>query len=568
MIKKYGLYVLVFIVGMTLGHFFLNNLDSKKYSDDVHNISHSEWTCSMHPQVTRVDKGLCPLCLMELVQKNSINDLSIKENQFVMSDDAIALANVETTLLEVESSTSNTVRLSGKITANQKTNTIQTTLFDGRIDKMSVNFVGEYVRKGQQIGLIYSPELYLAQDKLLTSASYKDTHEKLYNAARNSLGLWKMTDNQIDEILKTGKPMMNFPLYADASGTVTEIIAAEGNFYKQGDALFKLSKLNTVWAVFDVYENQLSNLKVRQKITINSNALKGKKIEAKVNFIEPFVNTSSRTISLRVTLTNTNGLLKPGMFVEGQLEAQGDDSNLMVPKSAIMWTGKRSLIYRKPHSDQHLYEMLEVTLGNSIGEKYVILDGIEPGDEIVTNGTFTIDAAAQLQGKKSMMSKYRKLEDESIVRDGNSIIDLNIGTKKEFLKIIHSYVEVKDALVASKFKDAKTKAKTLHSGLLKIELGLVDNSRQKSFEKLIENSKKIVDGKNLSEQRKHFKFVSKDMIDVVSSVNDLAKVIYIQFCPMADNNKGADWLSFESEIKNPYFGDTMLTCGRVKAQIN
>ncbi|WP_411032164.1 efflux RND transporter periplasmic adaptor subunit [Spongiimicrobium sp. 3-5] len=569
MAKKYGIYTVILVAGICLGYIFFGNNNANETTHSHEETTVKEvWTCSMHPQIVKETSGACPLCAMDLVKSEGGNNLP-SENQFTMSEDALALANVQTTVVGMSKNSNENLSLSGKITANDKTNAIQTTLYDGRIDKLNVNYVGERVYKGQEIGLIYSPELYLAQDKLLTSASFKETHEKLYQAARNSLGLWKMTDEQIDEVLKTGTPMVNFPIYGDVSGTVTEIIAAAGNYYKQGDALYKVANLNTVWAVFDVYENQLASLKVGQEIEITSNALKGKSFKAKVNFIEPFLNNLKRTVSLRATLNNSKGLFKPGMFVKGVVGVGGDNHLLTIPKSAVMWTGKRSLVYVKPFLDQYVFEMREVTLGSEMDDIYVVLEGLADGEVIVTNGTFTLDAAAQLQGKKSMMTAVKTKDSQMpSMDDKNSVADLNPNISKEFVESLDIYIELKNALIASDFENAQSKSRVLHQKIVKLELDFTNEATQQMFKAIAKNAREISTAADVEAQRKYFKPLSEDMVGITSVLNTLGKTVYVQFCPMADGNKGASWLSFESEVRNPYFGEVMLKCGSVKATLN
>lgn len=414
MLKKIGIYSAFLIVGLLLGNiFFMPKTEITGVPSSVMSEKTGKWTCAMHPDVDGQERGSCPLCNMDLVFMDSQVDSELADSQFKMSDDAMALANVETTIVANSTAEVMSMSLSGTITTNKETDAVQTTLFDGRIDALYTNVVGENVRKGQQIGLVYSPELYSAQDKLLTSASYKQTHQKLYDAARYTLGLWKMTDVQIDVMLATGKPMMNFPLYADVTGTVVEVLAAEGNYYSKGDPLFKISDLNTVWAIFDAYESQLAFLRVGQEVEIGLLSFPNETIRAKISFIEPIINDIKRTVPIRVVIDNGKGLLKPGMLIEAEVkEIMFEEGLISIPKSAVLWTGRRSVVYTKPFEDQAIFEMTEVELGKQLNNTYQVLEGLELGDVIVTEGTFTIDAAAQLSGKKSMMTKdtvYHKI---------------------------------------------------------------------------------------------------------------------------------------------------------------
>jgi len=180
----------------------------------------------------------------------------------------------------------------------------------------------------------------------------------------------------------------------------------EGDYVKQGQPLYKIANLNSVWAVFDAYENQIASLKEGQEVKITTNAYPNEEFTAKISFVDPLLNSSTRTVMVRAILNNKDNLLKPGMFVEGTIKAaeMQMDNAVIVPASAVMWTGERSVVYVKTNPNEPVFEMREVALGNTNGDTYTIISGLENGDQIVTNGTFTVDAAAQLQGKKSMMN--------------------------------------------------------------------------------------------------------------------------------------------------------------------
>lgn len=567
MIKQYGTYIGVLIFGLILGYFIFGGSKSEKLDNNpVTSESKHAWTCSMHPQVKKTEKGNCPLCGMDLIPSDvSVGEL--ENHQFQMSENAVALAGIRTVSIGLEELRDNNLTLSGTIKSNEKTDGVQTTVFDGRMEKLNVKAVGDYVKKGQIIGYIYSPELYLAQDKLLTSSSYKETHQKLYDAARNSLGLWKMTDEQIDEVLRKGKPMMSFPIYADVSGTVIEIAAEEGDWYQQGDPLFKVANLYTVWAVFDAYENQIPFLGVGQDIKITSAAFKGETLNAKVSFIEPILDVSKRTASVRSTLVNKKGLLKPGMFIEGSVHVKVDQQILTVPKSAVLWTGRRSVVYLKPNPNRPVFEMAEVTLGNPVGDSYIILDGLFVGDEVVVNGTFTLDAAAQLQGKKSMMTLKDTTVKKKTITDEKEALSYDGNFKNKFIQIIGTYVKLKDALVDTDAEKSMREAIALSKDLETVDLGMQNTMTQTHVQRIKKNIGIIANTNDVKKQREAFKPLSEDLVTIVSSFDNLNQPIYVQFCPMADNNKGATWISFQNKVLNPYFGEMMLTCGKVTRTI-
>ncbi len=409
--KKNILYIGLAVIGGLLAGYLIFGNNSNESSSEEHDHSKEMtesqmWTCSMDPQVMQPEPGSCPICGMDLIPAEAeTNGLAI--NEFKLTKDAMALANIRTTKVGLVASGDNVLKLSGKIKENEKAMETQASYFAGRIEKLFVNFEGEQVRSGQQLATIYSPELVSAQQELITAASLKESQPDLYRAVRNKLILWKLSEEQIQQIENSGQVRENFPVYANVSGTVTEIMVKAGDYVEQGSPLFKIANLNTVWAVFDAYENQVSLLKEGQKIDIVAKAYPDSKFDAKISFIDPVLNSATRTIEVRAVLQNSRGQLKPGMFVSGVIGLRSKMKNemLVIPESAVLWTGERSVVYIKTDPENPTFTMREITLGDLINDGYVVLSGLEKGEEIVTNGTFTVDAAAQLKGKKSMMNE-------------------------------------------------------------------------------------------------------------------------------------------------------------------
>ena len=406
--KKYVIYSAILVVGLLLGWLLFGGSSNK---ETEHN--HSETaetnqmlTCSMHPQIMQPEAGDCPICGMDLIPAGSSAD-GLAADQFKLTENAIALANIQTTIVGANAIEGNAIKLSGKIAENEKANAVQVSYFSGRIERLNVSFTGEKVSKGQLLATIYSPELYAAQQELITAASLKESQPTLYKAVRNKLKLWKLSEKQINQIETSGKVKENFPVYATVSGTVTEKLVEQGDYIKQGQPLLKIANLNTVWANFDVYENQIDRFKKGQEVLITTNTYPNKEFKGQVDFIDPILNTKTRTVTLRVVLNNKNDVFKPGMFVSANIDGVKNENKetLSIPASAVLWTGESSVVYVKANPNEPVFEMRKITLGNQIGNNYEVLEGLNNSDEIVTNGTFTVDAAAQLQGKKSMMNK-------------------------------------------------------------------------------------------------------------------------------------------------------------------
>lgn len=598
--KKNIIYIGIALIVGLLGGFLLFGGDStdKATNSAKDNHEHSEeiatnqmWTCSMHPQIMQPEPGDCPICGMDLIPAEAGAD-GLMADQFKMTDNAMALANIQTSIVGQGEIGNNILKLSGKIKANEESNAVQVTYFGGRIEKLYVNSTGERVGAGQRLATIYSPELVTAQQELLTASSLKESQPELYKAVRNKLKLWKLSEKQINAIENSGKVQENFPVYATVSGTVTQKMVEEGDYVKQGQPLYKIANLNTVWAEFDAYENQIASLKVGQTIKVTTNAYRNEVFDAKVSFIDPLLNSSTRTVVVRAVLNNKNDLFKPGMFVEGKIEGaqESTSSKITVPATAVMWTGERSVVYVKTNPNEAVFEMREVLLGNANGDTYTILEGLENGDEVVTNGTFTVDAAAQLQGKKSMMNTaggktmtgheghlgmQGNNTGDNVVNTDHSEMKERIAVSKKFQnqlkQVFDDYILVKDALVNDDAKSAQQAGKQIIQSLKNVDMKLLSDEKAHNHWMTIQKELKssanaIENSSDIAAQRGHFKHLSAHMISGVQLFG-VNQNVYIQFCPMANNNKGAYWISLEEEVRNPYYGEAMLTCGEVKATL-
>lgn len=585
--KKYIIYSGILLVGLLLGWLLFGGSSDKEgaHSHDTVTEKNQMWTCSMHPQIMQPEEGDCPICGMDLIPVESGAD-GLMADQFKLTKNAMALANIQTSVVGDGKVENNTIKLSGRIVENEKENTVQVSYFSGRIERLNVSFTGEKVRKGQLLATIYSPELYAAQQELLTTASLKESQPALYKAVRNKLKLWKLSENQINQIETSGEVKETVPVYATVSGTVTQKLVEQGDYIKQGQPLLKIANLSTVWANFDVYENQIDLFRKGQEILITTNTSPNAVFKAKVDFIDPVLDVKTRTVKLRAVLNNKDNVFKPGMFVEGKIKAMvlNKEQLLVIPSSAILWTGERSVIYIKTNPEEPVFEMREIVLGHKVGSNYEVLDGLNNGDEIVTNGTFTVDAAAQLQGKKSMMNKEgRKTmtgheghlgmeETMSNTNDNhynkNERVKVSTDFKNQLKVIFNDYIKLKNALVKDDSKTVLGVSKELLANLTKIDMKLLTDSKAHnhwmSLEKEIKASAtSISNTSGIKSQRNHFKHLSSHLINAVQLFGVNEKV-FVEFCPMADNNKGAYWLSKEEKVINPYFGDAMLTCGEVK----
>jgi Cu(I)/Ag(I) efflux system membrane fusion protein len=413
--KSLIIYTAILAAGLFLGWLLFHTSSKKEETaEHVHESAEAQtWTCSMHPQIKQDHPGKCPLCAMDLIPLKTAGATTeaIDPDAILLSKEAAALANIQTTVV----SRSNPVKdlhLYGTIQPDERRSRTQVSHLSGRIEQLFVNFTGETIREGQVIARIYSPDLLNAQQELLEAAKLQPAQPVLLEAAREKLRQWKLTAQQISAIENSGKVSPVIDLVANTSGLVSAKKVEQGDYVNQGGVLFELTDLSSVWAMFDAYEVDLPYLKIGDKVEFKLQALPGKTFSGKISFIDPVLDKTSRTAKVRVETTNPGLQLKPEMYADAAIwtTLKQHNNEIVIPKSAVLWTGKRSIVYvKQPDSETPAFKLREIELGVSLGEAYVVLSGITDGEEIVTNGTFTIDASAQLEGKPSMMNEGRNL---------------------------------------------------------------------------------------------------------------------------------------------------------------
>lgn len=414
-LNKYVRYSLFAIGGLLLGWIIFHSPDKMEplnKTEDIHNHSSQSgeektiWTCSMHPQIHKEEPGKCPICgmdLIPLIQNNTPTDSSAVQ----FTKEAAELANVLTSVVTRKKPTME-LRLYGKVQADERLLQSQTAHIPGRVEKLLVNFTGELVYKGQTLALIYSPELITSQQELLEAAKTKESQPEIYEAAKERLRLWKLTESQIAAIESSGSIQNNFEVFSNSTGIVTARRVNNGDYITQGSVLYDIADLSRVWLMFDAYESDLAFLRKGDKISFTIQALPGVNLSGNLMFIDPVIDPVTRVSKVRVEVSNQSGKLKPEMFATGIVKANLNEyrNELVIPKSAVLWTGKRSIVYVKQSgTDEFIFNMREIELGPMLGNSFVVLSGLSEGEEIVTQGAFSIDAAAQLEGKPSMMNK-------------------------------------------------------------------------------------------------------------------------------------------------------------------
>ncbi|UCC29935.1 MAG: efflux RND transporter periplasmic adaptor subunit [Phycisphaerales bacterium] len=470
------------------------------------------WTCSMHPQIRQPRPGPCPICGMDLIPTEpvlepvkskpvkyacsmlclppmdrpgkcpvcgmdmvpvDVDDSEVEEPdaaapKLTLSPKAQMLADIRLAPVE-RKFVSAEIRMVGKVEYDETRLGYLTAWVPGRLDRLYVDYTGIPVNKGEHMVYLYSPDLSTAQAELLHAieavkdlersdiSRIRDTARDDVEAARDKLRLLGLTEDQIDQIEQRGTPSDHMTIYAPMGGIVIDKNAVEGMYVETGTRIYTIADLSHVWVKLDAYESDLAWLRYGQEIEFHTEAYPGDTFTGKIAFIDPVLNTDTRTVKVRVNVENTDGRLKPGMFVRAvarsEVAAGGkvmdphlagkwicpmhpeivkeeavscdlcgmplvtaeslgyvsvDPSNakapLVIPASAPLVTGKRAVVYVALPDRPRTYEGREIMLGPRAGDYYLVRRGLREGELVVVNGNFKIDSAMQILARPSMMN--------------------------------------------------------------------------------------------------------------------------------------------------------------------
>ncbi|MBM4327411.1 MAG: DUF3347 domain-containing protein [Deltaproteobacteria bacterium] len=535
------------------------------------------WTCAMHPQIKLPNPGKCPICFMDLVPLETgagpITTASL--TQYSMSETAKKLAEVETSPVKREHAKVN-VNMVGMVFEDETRVAFVPARVDGRLDELYVNFTGVMVNGGDPMVKIWSPTLIKSQVELFESIRTKDVDKEVIKGAEEKLMQQGLTREQVDELKAKQKPILYVTLRAPISGVVMKKMAVLGQFVKEGQEMYVINDLSRVWVKLDAYETDMPWIRYGQEVTFTTSSAPGKTFKGKVLFIDPVLDTKTRSVKVRVEADNPDLSLRPGMFVSARLEAEvdakgrviksewagkyicpvhlsdtpsdtpgfcpeskmelkpasafgyADEKNpvspLTIPAAAPLITGKRSIVYVElPQADQPTYALREVILGPRAGDKYVVYEGLKEGERVVTRGNFKIDSAMQILARSSMMHvpdvKLKPGSPPTQPAAEEELVE-KVEAPAEFLNEltpgIKEYLALKEALVEEKLDDATKSGEKLAQFLKGMKIDRLESKAHETWTKLSDsmsgNLKQLIEGKDVEGKRKAFGSLSEDFV--------------------------------------------------------
>ncbi|NOY40335.1 MAG: efflux RND transporter periplasmic adaptor subunit [Planctomycetes bacterium] len=440
--------------------------------------------CPMMCTPPQIGPGRCPVCAMELVPASSGGGDS--DSQSVNIDPAARrIANIRTASVTSMPMT-RTIRTIGELSSDEGSVKTLSAYVDGRLDRLYADYTGVVVEKGDHLALVYSPRLYSSQVELLlakkahensrnaTLTRVIESNRDLYESSRERLIELGMTASQIDELERSGKANSRMHLCAPIHGTVIKKYATEGQYVKEGQAIYELADLSTVWLMLELFPEDAATIRYGQKVEAEVQSFPGRKFKGRVAFIDPTVDPSTRTVGVRVVIPNEEGLLRIGDYAKATIEvslasqqggvydpelankwisprhphivesspgkcsvcgvdlvpasqfgfiaeASGGEA-LVVPRNAVLMAGNNSVLYVETKPGR--FEIRRIVLGPSCGDQIVILEGVEEGEQVATRGNFLIDSQMQLVGNPSLIdpTKVEPRMDEGLSEEALAAI--------------------------------------------------------------------------------------------------------------------------------------------------
>ena len=581
--------------------------------------ANERWISPMHPWIIRDEPGECPVCGMDLVPMSEFEEPG-GPREFSTSPEALAIMDVQTAPVERRFAEAE-VRMVGKVAHDETRLASITAWVPGRIERMYADFTGAQVRQGDHMVDLYSPELLVTVEELRRARQSLDrlpdsapdtlraTATTALEAVRSRLVRWGLTPAQVQQAEAGGTQSDRITIYAPIGGTVIERNGLEGQFVETGARIYQIADLSRVWVMLEAYEADMPWLHYGQKVSFSAEAFPGEGFEGTIAFIDPVMTERTRTVSVRVNVENPGGKLRPGMFVRGIVRAQVatdgrvmdaslagkwispmhpeivkdgpgtcdicgmalvpaeelgyvsadssvEDMPLLVPASAVLVTGRRAIAYvAVPGADRPTFDGRVVELGPRAGDYYIVRRGLQEGDRVVTQGGFKIDSALQMMAQPSMMTEVGGVALALADEDNTEI-------QAALRDLLTPYLLISDHLADDNAASAAGELDALAEALATLP------SESPSASALQATLAPLQQAESLEDLRIAFEPLSDAFIEAVAAVGMAPGApVFVVHCPMAFDFRGSDWLQTDREVRNPYFGSEMYSCGSVTEQL-
>lgn len=582
----------------------------------------SRYICPMMCTPPTSKPGRCPVCAMELVV--AAGAASNDGISITIDPHARRVAGITTAVAKSEE-LKRTIRSVGTIEFDESRLSTISAHVDGRIEELYANYLGVEVSKGDNLALVYSPQLYTAQAEYVAGLqetildSVIDQRQGMSAIAKEKLIEFGMTDSQIDDLQVSREPKSRVQLKSPQDGTVLEKNAVEGDYVKAGDSLFRVADLKTVWLVLDLFPDDAALVRFGQIVQAEVQSVQGEVFTGRIAFIAPTVNPATKTVRVRVEILNLEGELRPGDFASARIMVpalpldQVYDPDLAgkfispmhpqlirdtagpcplcgmdliptsdlgfsdqpvpgqmvvtVPRESLLLAGNHAVTYVE--TDPGRFEIRQVTVGVMTDERAVIVEGLAEGETVALNGNFLIDSQMQLIGNPSLIDPTRaptfSAEPLALPRKLPQVFAGNLG--RQIDQAFQLYFEMQETLAADLVPNAITQNSLINS-LVELDKSEVVPNLAKRHIASARHGVSQLRG-TIEDWRSDFRRVSHAMLRVATEVRgeQTASSLIHYHCTMVPGN-GGDWMQSQGEKQNPYWGSKMLRCGNLVSDLS
>ena len=556
------------------------------------------WTCGMHPQVIQDHPGDCPICHMELTPLKAGMSAS-----GAVTIDPVVVQNMGIRTAEVtRGPLKSVVRAVGSFEEIEPNVHDVNLRLSGWVEKLHAGTVGMHLNKGDPLFDLYSPQLQTAVEELIAARrastsppnggdelSSKST-AAMFESAERKLLLLGIPKGEVARLSKLERAPRTITFTSPVMGHVTQKPVVEGAAVKEGDRVLRIVDHSKLWLDAQIYESQLPFIKMGQKATATVVSVPGKTFEGEVIFVHPHVDPMTRTVMVRLVIPNESMALRPGMYATVQIRAELATDAVLVPREAIIDSGTRQIAFLA--RDEGHFEPRTVKTGVMAPDGTVqVLEGLTPGEIVVTSGQFLLDAESRM---KEAIKKHLTQKQPGAKLEAEQVAEGAIPQKQSATSSTSAPAEavtdaeakdqparasvdplVKAYLALSVFfgkpqqgdKPADVEALVTAAGELAREL----SNETKPFAEKVASAASAMKGQPVQQQRGLFKPLSAAVIALVGEVTpskSVADKLFVMHCPMADQNRGADWLQATETLANPFFAKSMKACGTVERTID
>ena len=560
----------------------------------------------MHPSVHSKDPGKCPICSMDLVpvMKKVSNETTAKGSSGGMTDNgsnSTAPMTMPSPNQDSGKSTEFTVPVErqqqiGVTYATVTKRPIQLSIrsvgmlepdtskmfdyvarVDGYVQELKVNSPGQEVSQGQPLITIYSPDLRSTEQELVNLLNDRDRsgagrapNDQLIEATKRRLKLWNVSAQEIADLEKSRNPSDQLVLRSPFDGVVNEVMGRPGMNVKMGDKLVSVLDLSNLWVWAEFYENEVGLLKQGQQIEVSLPAFPNQTFQGQIAVINPVIDAAKRTARVRIDIPNPKGQLRPGMYANVEVKID-DGEGLTIPVQAALPTGERMLVFLDRGQGKLLPRYVKVGRsfttfdGQEQGNYYQVLNGVQEGDRIVASANFLIDAESQVQGAlKDWQGEEPAGTPAATEKPSNPSSRSNFGAVVK--PVLDSYERLHELLAENKFSKVPAATVTLRKQVHQL-VGVDPPSKPERYKDLVAKLNYSADQftpNDIDQARIEFGQLSANLIAFIKDfMPQLDDPLYTIECPMWKKSP-AVWLQDSTQVKNPFLGPDMPTCGSVQ----